>query len=364
MTLIPETFDPLWPGTPHSYLDFLGDCSRGLDTRQLAELTIGLLPTEQAAYWREIGQTEENITEALGTARGWRTSLVETFSGLELADILTETFDTVTESVERGDLEGEGSQTIRYPSGIAAVDKRCGGFYGVTTIVSDTGLGKSMAAVGASVDAALAGIRVVYLNAEIPLEPFKWRLKARLAGAASGYSMEARAARFAENFEWWAVRSGLDLREITRAVLECVKPRDERILIVVDSVNTVTEMVDDDYFGTLKRIGLWAMESRRVSEGRIGWLLLSETNQRGEVKGGKLGFLSDMVLHIAKGDHPDYCRLIVQKGREGGGGDLGVFLREWKTGRFIGEGEQGGDFTPRAVNGANGGVHDDDEPVY
>jgi predicted ATP-dependent serine protease len=339
----PPILDPVWPGTPWSFCDFLDDCVRWMDTRQLANVAMGtdLLATE--AYWVSLGMDEEKINEAVYAARHWRAMLVG-FRGHELVDILEESLIRATDTVERASLDEEGAQTVRFPSGIGDVNERCGGFYGVTTIVADTGLGKSMAAIGSAVECALAGIKVVYVNAELPMRPFSHRVKTRVNSSVSEVPLSERAELMRRNFMPYTARGGLSFEDITRAVLSCITPKDKRVLVVLDSVNTITEMSDgEDYFEMLNRLGLWAMESRRGSEGDIGWILVSETNQRGEVKGGKLGFLSDVVLHLAKTDHEEYVKLVVMKGREGGGGDLGQFYREWQTGHFraIGEGNVG-----------------------
>lgn len=255
--------------------------------------------------------------------------------GWDLAVAIEHGLELAAKGVEPAEIDAEGSDTIRYPSGIPRVNAACGGFYGVSVIVGGTGVGKSMAAIACAVDAAVAGLRVVYFNAEIPPRPFAARIRRRI-----GNDVE-RMDRVRDHLRHFQVGPGVTLEEMRWAIRQAIEvEHDTRLLVIVDSVNTVAEMQDGlGYFDALKGLGLWAMQSRKTTEGRVGWVLVSETNQRGDVKGGKLAFLADLVLHLERSNHPDHCKLIVQKGREGGGGDLGVFLREWRTGEFVGEGE-------------------------
>lgn len=326
----------VWPATPESFVDFMDeggpwDCRNGIDRARVCFAT-DWQATD--ALWADRNERPE----AVATAKRRRNEVIEAameYPGYKLADILEHTLGLAGDGLELGELKGDpGPQTIRWPSGIPKVNDACGGFYGVSTILGGTGVGKSIVAVASAVEAACAGIRVVYFNAEIPRKPFMARVGRRVNGS------QDRMDRVLDNFTHYIAGPGLTLEQMQLAALEVIKPHDARLLIVVDSINTVAEFLEGPgYFEALRQLGFWGMESRKQSEGRIGWLFVSERNQRGDVKGSKLAYLSDLILSVEAGQAPDYVKLIVTKGREGGGGDLGSFLREWKTGEFLGENE-------------------------
>ena len=84
---------------------------------------------------------------------------------------------------------------------------------------------------------------------------------------------------------------------------------------------------------------------RRMSNGAASFLIVSETNQIGGAKGGKLEFWADQVLKITsnkKGGVPGLVPVklnLMASRRTGGEGDMGIYLRNQQTCRFQAESE-------------------------
>jgi len=91
-----------------------------------------------------------------------------------------------------------------------------------------------------------------------------------------------------------------------------------------------------EYFSVLAELVGWCATVRRMSEGTISFLLVSELNARGEVKGLKLEYVADLVVRLTKAETPDFVEVEVSKGREGGRGELGTYFVDWRAGRLRG----------------------------
>jgi hypothetical protein len=53
------------------------------------------------------------------------------------------------------------------------------------------------------------------------------------------------------------------------------------------------------------------------------------------VKGLKLEYVADLVLKLTKGEGEHCVEVECTKGREGGHGDLGTYIADWRTGSLI-----------------------------
>ena len=76
---------------------------------------------------------------------------------------------------------------------------------------------------------------------------------------------------------------------------------------------------------------------RSVKEtlGRIAFMVVSELNKEGNLKGGQLDYKADLALRIQKiKDEKDMVQIDITHSRSTRGGDLGRFYRDWPTGRF------------------------------
>lgn len=235
-------------------------------------------------------------------------------------------------------------QAPRWPSTLGDVDAVAGGFYGVTVIAGETGVGKSSLAFASAIEAAQCGWTVAYCNSELDAHTVKVYLMRRLRSRRSVQEI-LRRLRVVN------VNPGVTLLSVSahvEAALEWDYRPPERLLVVLDSVNTIAELAQggegvETYFSELRRWLLWAMECRRKSGGMISFIVVSETNAKGETKGRKADYVADMVLNLQRGDTPGYVKVRVVKGRYSGTQDLGAMYFDHRTGEFKGPAEGASD---------------------
>ena len=77
------------------------------------------------------------------------------------------------------------------------------------------------------------------------------------------------------------------------------------------------------------------MTSRRVSEGKIAWAIISELNQDGAVRGRTLEYIADVVIRMRSADIPNTVHIDVPYSRYSESGEAGDHTREFDRGRFI-----------------------------
>jgi len=276
--------------------------------------------------------------------------LARTLSALRRSDIAEEPEEAIRRVLATA-LSGNGrgaetpddpttveAQAPRWPSTLEEVDRVAGGFYGVTVIAGETGVGKSSLAFSSAIEAARAGWTVAYCNSELDAGTVRYYLKRRLPWKAHLNDV-LRRLRIVN------VGPGVTLPQVSHeifAALDWDYRSPERLLIVLDSVNTIAELAQggegvETYFSELRRWLLWAMECRRKSGGLISVIAVSETNAKGETKGRKADYVADMVLHMHRGDTDGYVKVAVVKGRYSGRQDLGAMFFDWRTGEFKGQ---------------------------
>jgi hypothetical protein len=225
----------------------------------------------------------------------------------------------------------------RWPSNLEYIDYHCGGFYGLTVILGGMKTGKTMMALGSCIEAAATEEwQVVYFCAELDQHEMSMRL--------NRYISANPASRSCEDFLHIIFVGKGQTPDMIQTQIEMVTdPAGPPILVCMDSINTVTEMSGGDYLRTLKEYALWAMLSRRMSNGAISFLIVSETNAIGGAKGGKLEFWADQVLKLtvkkrggASGLVPVRLDLLASR-RTGGEGEMGIYLRNQTTCQFQAE---------------------------
>jgi KaiC/GvpD/RAD55 family RecA-like ATPase len=225
----------------------------------------------------------------------------------------------------------------RWPSNLEYIDYHCGGFYGMTVILGASKTGKTMLALGSCIEAAASEEwQVVFLCAELDQHEMSMRL--------NRYFNAHPASRSCEDFLHVVfIGKGQTPEMIQNEVEKATDPGGCPILVCMDSINTITEMSGQNYLATLRDYALWAMLSRRMSNGAISFLIVSETNQIGGAKGGKLEFWADQVLKLtvkkrggSAGLVPVRLDLLASR-RTGGEGEMGIYLRNQQTCRFQAE---------------------------
>ena len=261
----------------------------------------------------------------------------------------------------------EGLQCPRWPSGIDALDEETGGgFYGATVVAGEPGTGKSLVAIRSALRAAAQGWRVVYLDSELGVENIKSRLNALRKGDQQDYDRVMNAVHRRLHFASLdTLRSGLGA--IYNHVVKRIEAEDERLLVVVDHVHDTARGMqragvqaaggEFGFYRMIEAIGDAAKQSRRETDGMIGWLLVAELNAAGRVRGGQLDYAGEMVVSLRKPkdlrNAGNVTEVIVTKGREGGEKHYGQYFRNHELCRLSpmsdrepdpGSGDDGGGF--------------------
>ena len=222
-----------------------------------------------------------------------------------------------------------------FPSSVDAIDEMMGGFYGVTVLAGAPKVGKSLMAIGCAVEASRAEKpwKVFYCNAEMSDAQFIGRLRNYMGRVDP---------TVADNLKIVNVTTGITQELLLKSFEEDDRVRygDERILIVVDSINRVVDMgtqtdTESGYWKLLRDWSAWAMNSRRSSEGKISWLIVSELAQHGGVKGRNLEYLADTVIRINSTGTDDIVEVDIPFSRATRSGYIGAMRRDFKTGRFL-----------------------------
>lgn len=229
----------------------------------------------------------------------------------------------------------EGFKPPAWSSSVDALDEKHGGFYGLTTIAGDTGLGKSTLAIASAVRAAMDGWGVVIFEAELDGPTLtKYVARACRSLHADRSRLEIRCASITE-------KSTFD--GLADFVLQSVHWWRKRTLVVLDSVNAAVQFMGSSrrgYFETLDAIAHLFGSLRRRTRGLCSSVLVSEMTRGGEVKGQKLEYLSDMLVYVKRGDLDDTVNISVTKGRYSGVSDHEDLVRDWRSGLFLSRGHE------------------------
>lgn len=218
----------------------------------------------------------------------------------------------------------------RFSSGVDAIDEALGGgFFGTTVIASEAGVGKTALALKTGlIAAANPGTFVVWFCAELDEAAMARRFDSVVQAEPD---LEDAISRFVVVHADF----GCTPMTLTSAFEQAVDPYAERFLLVLDSINTIADNDTGPYLDRLKRFALWAMRSRILAPGDLSWLVVSETNAAGGIKGGKLSYWADVVLRIRGEKDRGVVNLEIAKSRTGGEGDLGKFVRDWHRQTFV-----------------------------
>jgi len=235
-----------------------------------------------------------------------------------------------------GALNLEPMRARRWPARIEGIDNDVAmeGFYGLSVVCGGTKLGKSVVAYQSALTAAMNGWRVVYIDAELD----DFQACQRIQNATGKTVREWLAAN--PTFVWRSVFMPLTLRGLVGGIARLIEDFDGKVLIVLDSINRIATKIENpkkrvSYFDALHSLTSWLLAVRRLSWGRIGVLVTSEKNRRGGTKGEALEYACDVLLKIKGKPSDAWAELNVELSREGGGGNLGKYVRNWKACRFM-----------------------------
>lgn len=225
---------------------------------------------------------------------------------------------------------------------------------GVVTIAGAPSSGKSYAAISCGIDNAMSTSdpwEVFYLNCEMGKGYVIDRGLRAVASADLddiGASSEHERRRALEHldkvkipprFQRVDVELGVTMNQVIEYLAENVT--DTNTLVVIDSISSFVdnmEEVEGDSFGmsNLRVVSKYATAVRRLTQGRIAWILLSELNKEGRAKGRSLDHRSDMAISMAPNPDKGHLKEIkVTKSWFGPTGDLGTFVLHPEIGRLV-----------------------------
>lgn len=248
---------------------------------------------------------------------------------LDLASVLRRAMgDTKDHPLAKLDTNPQPAK--RWPAGIAGVDDdvHMNGFYGLTAVCGGSKLGKSIVGYQSALSAAMNHWRVIYIDAELD----DWQATARIRNATQ---MAPKDWLFEHpNFVWRQLFKKTSLPVLVEDIAGWVEDYDERVLVVLDSIHRIAQKMVDrerriDFYDALHELVNWSLTARRMGRGRIGFMTMSEQNKRGGTKGESLEYACDVLLKIKGKPKDRVATLEVELSREGGGGDLGAYLRDW-----------------------------------
>lgn len=241
------------------------------------------------------------------------------------------------QAMEATRIDLEHARLARWPSGLFSdFDFVYDGFQGVTVLGGTSGAGKSQMALACALENADSdgGCCVVYFDAENVAGEIKPRVMRWYGGEAPFHQRFSLISQ--HRFRWVPVRMGHTWSQMFHCVADWLDSSHERALVVLDSLQKIAKRIapSANMLNTTQQM-LNAMEELvQQSEGRIGFLVLSELNKDDQIKGGSGLYDSTMALKITPEE--DYLvRIEVLKNRNGRRGtDLGLYELDWSICRL------------------------------
>lgn len=214
----------------------------------------------------------------------------------------------------------------RWPSNIEAIDQVYGGFFGMTALISEPGLGKTTVALTSALQAAATRKwNVIFFGAEVDDDEIQNR-------RAREMRTHPEALEGVDNFRFVHVGKGQGVEDFIGEMMTI--DIELPILAVFDSINTIVQMHGGDYLRKLSEFCIWAAFARKISRGAFSALIVSETNKNGRSKGEQLEFWSDLAISMKGRPEETVVDFNIEKNRREQWIMLGTLTRHWKTSRF------------------------------
>jgi hypothetical protein len=249
-------------------------------------------------------------------------------------------------------IEPDDRPRLTWPSGISWIDIR-GGFANVATIAGFPKLGKSMVCLRSALLAAEQGWRTFYFDGENPTDVFSERISWHL----NGTPYHQWPQWLDTHFDSQEMKIKCNLESIADHVAEMIMAEDDRVLVVIDSVNRLARRMAakglGKYLENLISITSWAGVCARESYGALSFMLVSETNRAGGAVGMNIEYETHLMLSLHRGSEDHMVKLNLFN-RSGPGGDIGEYERKTHTacGLFA-PGENERHWTDREEDGEN-----------
>ena len=227
-----------------------------------------------------------------------------------------------------------GGSIQQWPTGLSRVDFLTGGGYGLTVFGGSAKLGKSLAAMGAAISAAVAGWTVVYVNAELTRREVHDRFRRYTSGR-----IDSTPSRVRSNLAVLNARPGFSVDELFSETAHTINMDTGRLLIVLDSINRLARndgSSERNYFERLRWWAEWPRVATYLSEGLISFLVVTELNRREQIKGGDdLEYGGNMVVRFTPIEKSNDIAIDVALSRETKAGECGTHRRDWPAARFV-----------------------------
>lgn len=219
----------------------------------------------------------------------------------------------------------------RWPATLEPIDRVYAGFFGLTSLVSQPGIGKTMLGLASALQAAgTQRWNVKYFGAEVDDDEIQER-------RAREFKRHPSARNGVDYFEFRHVGLGQSMRDMVFDLLR-IDPS-LPILVVWDSINTIAKMMGGPYLDRLNELCMWAAFARKLSRGAISFLIISETNKNGRSKGESLEFWSDLCLYMKGKPDETAVNFHIEKVRRGQWTNIEMMTRYWPMNRFYTQSE-------------------------
>lgn len=206
--------------------------------------------------------------------------------------------------------------THRFPTGVDEIDTALhGGCYGFTVVAGPKGVGKSTLLLSTTLTACQSGWEVAYFDGENAGNVFNRRVLGYFRGTPA-HEIEKKIRRMRRFY----VHSGVTDDELVEWACSAVRRDTERLLIVLDSFNTILSKMcmgqRAQYWERYHELLLWVNDMRVESQGAIAVMVASEMNPRGEASGRTIEYIDDVELTVTPKRKPGVIALTVEKTRE------------------------------------------------
>ena len=240
-----------------------------------------------------------------------------------------------------------GQKYPRFLIGIRSLDEEAKGetCHGVTLFVGASGLGKSYAAMGAALDNAYAGKMVLHIDAEMDQGLYNERVWA-WHRSDKNRSLEDYGELEPEYYAWLPCPDEFAFEEISGVMLRMVQERHKGVVLIVDSLNSVTDRMKavtpgENEFQKLYRFLSAASKLSRDSNGLIGWILVSEVKGDKTVFGGeRMKHRCNQVYDFAFDENTGGTKIACTRNRDGELKDHGLFFIDYKNARVRKHGKE------------------------